>query len=142
MADAVFQLDPDTLLSEPGRTAHQVALALEQARVALLVLDPAAPVRPEQSARLAAGLAGVAAHAAGDRSLVLTGGQTARAVLDALRGTHLEPLAVAQGAVTSRTDEGRLVITRPGSFGTPSSLAELTATLLPGTVSVRTPEGA
>lgn len=142
LADAVFQVDPDTLLSEPGRTAHQVAVALEHARVALLVLDPAAPVRPEQSARLAAGLAGVAAHAAADRSLVLTGGQTARSVLDALRVTHLEPLAVAHGAVTSRTDEGRLVITRPGSFGTPSSLAELTATLLPGTVPVRTPEGA
>ena len=142
LADAVAELDPDTLLSEPGRAAHQVAVALEDATVALLVLDPAAPVRPERSAALAARLADVAAHVAADRSLVLTGGQTARAVLDALRVTHLEPLAVAHGAVTSRTDEGRLVITRPGSFGTPSSLAELTATLLAGTVSDRAPEGA
>jgi 4-hydroxythreonine-4-phosphate dehydrogenase len=142
LADAVAELDPDTLLSEPGLAAHQVAVALEDATVALLVMDPAAPVRPERSAALAAGLADVAAHVAADRSLVLTGGQTARAVLDALRVTHLEPLAVAQGAVTSRTDEGRLVITRPGSFGTPSSLAELTATLLAGTVSDRVPEGA
>jgi uncharacterized protein YgbK (DUF1537 family) len=64
--------------------------------------------------------------AARNRDLVLTGGETARTVLDLLSESQLHPLAeVRTGAVVSRTGSGRIVATRPGSFGGPDSLVEL-----------------
>ena len=55
--------------------------------------------------------------------LVLTGGETARAVLDAVDVHWLEPLAeVHHGAVLSLTDRNTVVVTRPGSFGGQDSL--------------------
>ncbi|MDR1387725.1 MAG: four-carbon acid sugar kinase family protein [Propionibacteriaceae bacterium] len=55
---------------------------------------------------------------------VATGGATARALLDAAGSTWLRPLAqVHPGAVVSLADDGRLVATRPGSFGPIDSLA-------------------
>jgi uncharacterized protein YgbK (DUF1537 family) len=55
--------------------------------------------------------------------LVLTGGDTARAVLDRLGIRFIEPLVeIEHGAVLSRTDGGGLVVTRPGSFGGADSL--------------------
>ncbi|GAA1385355.1 four-carbon acid sugar kinase family protein [Pseudonocardia kongjuensis] len=64
--------------------------------------------------------------------LLLTGGETARRVLDALGVDRLEPLgAVAHGAVRSRTATGRQVVTRPGSFGDDTSLRAMAAAVLP-----------
>ncbi|MDR1824093.1 MAG: four-carbon acid sugar kinase family protein [Bifidobacteriaceae bacterium] len=58
--------------------------------------------------------------------LVATGGATARAVLDALDVDTLYPLAEPQpGAVVSLAPDGRLVVTRPGSYGEPDSLITL-----------------
>lgn len=55
--------------------------------------------------------------------LVLTGGDTARAVLEQLGVQWIEPLVeIEHGAVLSRTDGGSLVVTRPGSFGGSDSL--------------------
>jgi 4-hydroxythreonine-4-phosphate dehydrogenase len=55
--------------------------------------------------------------------LVLTGGDTARAVLDRLGVRWIEPLVeIEHGAVLSRADGGGLVVTRPGSFGGSDSL--------------------
>ncbi len=55
--------------------------------------------------------------------LVLTGGDTARAVLERLGVQWIEPLAeIEHGAVLSRTDGGALIVTRPGSFGGSDSL--------------------
>jgi 4-phospho-D-threonate 3-dehydrogenase / 4-phospho-D-erythronate 3-dehydrogenase len=62
--------------------------------------------------------------------LVLTGGETARRVLDELGIDQLEPLAqIGHGAVRSRTADGRHVVTRPGSFGGADSLREIVAEL-------------
>jgi 4-hydroxythreonine-4-phosphate dehydrogenase len=62
--------------------------------------------------------------------LVLTGGETARRVLDQLGIDQLEPLAqIGHGAVRSRTADGRHVVTRPGSFGGADSLREIVAEL-------------
>ncbi|MBL1112096.1 hypothetical protein JK364_06695 [Streptomyces sp. 110] len=99
---------------------------------------------PEQSAgagpgsgrRLVLGLAraigaAVAAHD-GAIDLVLTGGETARRVLDALAVTELDPVGqVHHGAVHLRTPDGRSVVTRPGSFGDPDSLRHITQALRP-----------
>ncbi|MFK0000898.1 4-hydroxythreonine-4-phosphate dehydrogenase PdxA [Paenarthrobacter sp. NPDC090522] len=56
----------------------------------------------------------------------MTGGETAREVLDALDIASLQPLASVQhGAVISVADDGRLVATKPGSFGTKDVLSQL-----------------
>ncbi|WP_205704886.1 four-carbon acid sugar kinase family protein [Kineococcus indalonis] len=62
----------------------------------------------------------------GARDLVLTGGETARAVLTRLGVDTLRPVAqLSHGAVVSVTADGRLVATKPGSFGGPGELHEL-----------------
>ncbi len=64
--------------------------------------------------------------------LVLTGGETARRVLDELGIDQLEPLAqIGHGAVRSRTADGRHVVTRPGSFGAIGSLRDIVVELQP-----------
>lgn len=62
----------------------------------------------------------------GRTDLVLTGGDTARRVLDALgvRRLHSE-LELEDGTVLSTTDDGAAVVTRPGSFGDDGSLARV-----------------
>ncbi|MEV0821852.1 four-carbon acid sugar kinase family protein [Nonomuraea rubra] len=62
--------------------------------------------------------------------LVLTGGETARRVLDALQVRELTPVAqIHHGAVHCLTPEGRSVVTRPGSFGERDSLVRIAAHL-------------
>lgn len=62
--------------------------------------------------------------------LILTGGETARAVLDALGVSHLDVLGQTEaGAVVSSTPNGARVGTRPGSFGGPDSLLTLRRSL-------------
>jgi 4-hydroxythreonine-4-phosphate dehydrogenase len=62
--------------------------------------------------------------------LVLTGGETARAVLDALGVEYLEVVGETEpGAVVSSTANRARVGTRPGSFGGPDSLITLRQSL-------------
>jgi 4-hydroxythreonine-4-phosphate dehydrogenase len=62
--------------------------------------------------------------------LVLTGGETARRTLDALKITELEPIAqIHHGAVQCRAPDGRHVTIRPGSFGGPDSLKQIVEAL-------------
>ncbi|MGA6151983.1 four-carbon acid sugar kinase family protein [Stenotrophomonas sp. NPDC087984] len=73
----------------------------------------------------------VAAHH-GAVDLVLTGGETARRVLDALAVAELDPVGqVHHGAVHLSTPDGRSVVTRPGSFGDPDSLRHIVQALRP-----------
>ncbi|MFE1975566.1 four-carbon acid sugar kinase family protein [Streptomyces hygroscopicus] len=89
---------------------------------------------PPSARRLVHGLAravrdAVAAHP-GALDLVLTGGETARRVLDALAVTELDPVGqVHHGAVHLSTPDGRSVVTRPGSFGDPDSLRHIVQAL-------------
>lgn len=70
----------------------------------------------------------------------LTGGQTARGVLDTLGVGRLDPLAeLTPGAVLSRDADGRRYVTRPGSFGDPDSLVHTAHTLLGRPALRRTP---
>ncbi len=58
--------------------------------------------------------------------LILTGGETAREVLERIGIRALEPLGAQQhGAVVSLADDGRLVGTKPGSFGDDQALLQL-----------------
>jgi uncharacterized protein YgbK (DUF1537 family) len=55
--------------------------------------------------------------------LVLTGGETARAVVEAIGVQTLRPIhQIHHGAVVSVAADGRRVVTRPGSFGDADSL--------------------
>ncbi|RNG18232.1 hypothetical protein EEJ42_27350 [Streptomyces botrytidirepellens] len=91
---------------------------------------------PLPARRLVHGLARAVAAALAGRDggadLVLTGGETARRVLDALAITRLDPVGqVHHGAVHLRTPDGRSVVTRPGSFGDPDSLRHIVRALRP-----------
>jgi uncharacterized protein YgbK (DUF1537 family) len=86
------------------------------------------PVRHEERIRqrLASGLATAVLAAHPDADFLVTGGQTAKALLNALGQSVLFPAAVVHpGAIISVDPTGRIVATRPGSFGAPDSLARM-----------------
>jgi 4-hydroxythreonine-4-phosphate dehydrogenase len=88
----------------------------------------AAKVDPTGSARIVQALSAFAAQVAKglEADLILTGGETAREVLDAGGHQSLVPLAAVQhGAVLSRAEDGTLVGTKPGSFGDDLALEQL-----------------
>ncbi|WP_206743062.1 four-carbon acid sugar kinase family protein [Streptomyces sp. PRh5] len=117
----------------PDRTPPYEAVPLPSPRPAPPSVGEA---EPGSGRRLVHGLAravraAVAAHH-GAVDLVLTGGETARRVLDALAVTELDPVGqVHHGAVHLRTPDGRSVVTRPGSFGDPDSLRHIVQALRP-----------
>jgi uncharacterized protein YgbK (DUF1537 family) len=109
----------DLLDGTADRTALRAMLELGPVAVTIGTtgVDPATP------RDLTSALARLIAPVAQGIPLVLTGGDTARAVLDRLRIRWIEPLAeIEHGAILSRTDDGSLVVTRPGSFGGSDSL--------------------
>lgn len=109
----------DLLDGTADRSAVRAALELGPVAV---TIGPAGPVRGTPR-DLTAALALFIAPVAQGIPLVLTGGDTARAVLDRLGVRWIEPLVeIEHGAVLSRTDGGGLVVTRPGSFGGSDSL--------------------
>lgn len=115
-------VSPDILdsgvLSPPG--------APDSDGVTVLSIDSGPGIRPGSARRLVSALARLAADRAGDADLVLTGGETARRVLDALGVAHLAPLGqIHHGAVHALTPDGRHVVTRPGSFGDTDSLLRI-----------------
>ncbi|HKS02662.1 MAG TPA: four-carbon acid sugar kinase family protein, partial [Arthrobacter sp.] len=127
-----------TLGIAPGELQHpdDFRPRLAEAQQLLAAGAPAAltisagVVNPEESGRIVRNLArlaaGAAAGPAAAADLILTGGETAREVLDALGIRSLTPLASVQhGAVVSLSDDGRLVGTKPGSFGDDDALVQL-----------------
>jgi 4-hydroxythreonine-4-phosphate dehydrogenase len=90
-------------------------------------VDPSHSVDPGQARAVVRGLAATVAAALHEPvDLVLTGGETARRVLDALGVDSLEPLdQIHHGAVRSHLPGGGTVVTRPGSFGGPDSLVRI-----------------
>jgi D-threonate/D-erythronate kinase len=85
-------------------------------------------VEPAEAQAVSAALGRFIAAAEGQYrpDLVLTGGETARAVVDAIGVTTLQPVhEIHHGAVESVTSTDRRVVTRPGSFGTATSLVAI-----------------
>jgi 4-hydroxythreonine-4-phosphate dehydrogenase len=85
-------------------------------------------VEPAERQAVSAALGQFIAAAERDHrpDLVLTGGETARAIVDAIGITTLRPVhEIHHGAVESVTTDGRRVVTRPGSFGTADSLVAI-----------------
>jgi 4-hydroxythreonine-4-phosphate dehydrogenase len=127
------------------RGAHHIAVPLDElsaaglrppsegtSDVTVLSIDATQGVRQGAAHHAVRGLALLTAETAGDADLVLTGGETARRVLDALGVPHLTPLGqIHHGAVHAVTPDGRHVVTRPGSFGDTDSLLRIAAALHP-----------
>ncbi|MDO5864413.1 four-carbon acid sugar kinase family protein [Paenarthrobacter ureafaciens] len=85
-------------------------------------------VDPASAAGIVRSLSAFAAQAArgATADLILTGGETAREVLNAVGIQQLVPIAAVQhGAVLTRADDGTLVGTKPGSFGDELALLQL-----------------
>ena len=86
--------------------------------------------RPSLASALGRYVARADARVANRPDLVLTGGETARAVIDALGLDMLRPVDVVHhGAVVSVASDGRRIVTRPGSFGGRDSFVDITAHL-------------
>jgi 4-hydroxythreonine-4-phosphate dehydrogenase len=103
------------------------------APVTVFSIAPTGTVDPSAAPRLVHGLCrAVAGRLPPNADLVLTGGETARTLLDALAVTSLLPVGqVHHGAVLCRTPQGRGVVIRPGSHGGPDSLVRMVEALLP-----------
>lgn len=124
-------VDADLLLDGVADAAGVAAALAGRCDVAVSVTGA---VRPGRQRELAAALgrfvADVHRHLAAAPDLVLTGGETARAVIDALGIRTLRPVDVVHhGAVVGVDGRGRRIVTRPGSFGDEASLADITARL-------------
>ena len=114
----VHRLDPSGILSFDPGPVGPAAIIVE------------GPIDVSRSNDIVQSLAQLALRTHAGRHLVLSGGETARTVLDTLGITRLHPLAQAHpGAVVSVTDSGRLIATRPGSFGDRHSLAQILKTM-------------
>ncbi|WP_426225081.1 4-hydroxythreonine-4-phosphate dehydrogenase PdxA [Pseudarthrobacter sp. DSP2-3-2b1] len=123
----VITLTPADLLAGTADLTP-LAQALTEGPVAVTV--DASTVDPASSGRIAAALAQAVAPLAMGRPLMLTGGETARSVLDALGVQRLSVRGeIEHGAVLSLSPDGNPVITRPGSFGNPNSLRTSLAAL-------------
>ncbi|MER5224891.1 four-carbon acid sugar kinase family protein [Streptomyces flaveus] len=128
---------PAHLLTDHGGP-RPLATALDG--ITIVSIDGSGPVEPGSARGLVAGLARTVAEAAFDSDLVLTGGETARRVLDALGIRELLPVGqIHHGAVHSRTADGRSVVTRPGSFGDTDSLLRIARALRPDHAAALTP---
>ncbi|MFE2944123.1 four-carbon acid sugar kinase family protein [Streptomyces sp. NPDC059255] len=121
---------PAELLAAPGAC---LPLTVAPGAVTVVGVDPAQGIRPGAARQVVAGLARTVAAACGPADLVLTGGETARRVLDALGVAHLVPVGeIHHGAVRSLASDGRTVVTRPGSYGDAGSLLLIARALRPG----------
>jgi 4-hydroxythreonine-4-phosphate dehydrogenase len=126
--------DVETATISPTDTS-----GVEGARLAQVLADrgtvalqpPATPHDPTVVAEaLAAAAREILAQSNVRPALVLTGGHTARTVLEALGIDHLTVVdEIHHGAVLSHTRDGRPVVTRPGSFGDRSSFAAIHAAI-------------
>ena len=127
----VVLVRPDDLVTDPAGVCRHLAAA-QPSGVVVVTFDPAAPADPSRARRLAEALAdAVAPVADAYDALFLSGGETARAVLDRLHVDVLDVRAQLEtGTVVSTRPGGRTVVTRPGSFGRPDSLVGVADHLL------------
>ncbi len=123
----VITMSPSDLLAgTAGLAPLETALTSGPAAVTV----DASAMDPASSSRIAGALARTVAPLAKGRPLMLTGGETARSVLNALGVQELKVLGeIEYGAVLSLTPAGTPVVTRPGSFGNPNSLRTILAAL-------------
>jgi uncharacterized protein YgbK (DUF1537 family) len=138
----VVDTEVDALLgTATGGIVERAVRLLRDGQTCFLHLRSDGPLDRTRSADLVERLAAVSASAVRrveDQTgaegplvgLALTGGETARRVLDALGVARLIPQQeIHHGAVRSLTPDGRAVVTRPGSFGDVDSLWQIVTSL-------------
>lgn len=92
----------------------------------LVVSISPSPVQPGLNSELSRIFSRICAPIAASRPCLLTGGETARAILEANNISWLQPLRVLEhGAVLSLTNQQTFVATRPGSFGKSDSFLNI-----------------
>ncbi|MFC9626216.1 four-carbon acid sugar kinase family protein [Streptomyces sp. NPDC056930] len=117
------------LLAKPGAL---LPFPVDPGAITVVSIDNSQGLRLGSARRVVAGLARAIASVNLPADLVLTGGETARRVLDALGIGQLRPLGqIHHGAVHCRTPDGRSVVTRPGSYGDTGSLLRIARALRP-----------
>ncbi|WP_049743524.1 four-carbon acid sugar kinase family protein [Mycolicibacterium goodii] len=121
---ATVVIDSRALLHDKAEP-EPVHRALERGTAVVTIGGTVEPAEASAVSRaLAAFVAAVQARTVPD--LVLTGGETARAVVDAIGISSLRPVhQIHHGAVVSVAPDGRRVVTRPGSFGDTDSLSAI-----------------
>ncbi|MFE9884993.1 four-carbon acid sugar kinase family protein [Streptomyces scopuliridis] len=120
---------PAALLAEAG---PPLSFPVDAHGITVVSVDNSLGILAGSARRVVAGLARAIAAVPYPADLVLTGGETARRVLDALGVTLLHPVGqIHHGAVHCRTDDGRSVVTRPGSYGDTGSLLRIARALRP-----------
>ena len=141
---ALRDRDPaTTVVTAPGTAAPDlVSAAAGQVRTGLargahVVLTAAPPTTPaghhppETMAALAATCAAALTGVGPEVALYLSGGHTARTVLDRLHLTDLRTVPGSGDAVARLiTGDGRTILTKPGSYGGPRTLLDLAAPTL------------
>ena len=112
--------------ADPARAGEEARAVLGQGGDAVLHLEPGTPDRGrEQAPRIAAGLAIAAAAAIEPAAgLLLTGGETARAVCDRAGLATIDLIAeVEPGVPLGRGgNPARVIVTKSGGFGGPDTL--------------------
>ncbi|MFD4946059.1 four-carbon acid sugar kinase family protein [Streptomyces sp. NPDC058409] len=122
-------LDPAAL---EDMTLPPAPIPLSPGAVTVISIDNSRSFRSSSAHHVASGLARTVAAQTPACDLVLTGGETARNVLDAVGVAELTPVGqVHHGAVRLRTPDGRSVVTRPGSYGGEDSLLRIARALRP-----------
>ncbi|MFD3915981.1 four-carbon acid sugar kinase family protein [Streptomyces sp. NPDC058603] len=120
---------PAGLLAEAG---PPLSFPVDPHGITVVSVDNSRGILTGSARRVVAGLARAVAAVPHRADLVLTGGETARRVLDTLGVTRLHPAGeIHHGAVHCRTDDGRSVVTRPGSYGDTGSLLRIARALRP-----------
>jgi 4-hydroxythreonine-4-phosphate dehydrogenase len=120
-------LSPDALAS-----GEALLPALAAGGIVVVSIDGRAGIVAGAARALVAGLARAVAAVPVPADLVLTGGETARRVLDALGVVELVPHGqIHHGAVHATAPDGRVVVTRPGSYGGADSLLTIARALRP-----------
>ncbi|BDZ52027.1 hypothetical protein GCM10025867_42680 [Frondihabitans sucicola] len=124
----VVDLDPGDGASGIDGTSRRLSAALHRGSPAALALRSARRADPRDALRSIREVVSRVLGRDPGLDLVMTGGETARVVLDHLGIDSLTPLGqVEHGAVVCRASDGRLVATKPGSFGGPDVLVKLVA---------------
>ncbi|MEV7662068.1 four-carbon acid sugar kinase family protein [Paenarthrobacter sp. NPDC089316] len=122
----IIRLDPGNMSAHGSQLGPAKQILRSSNKLAVTLQEGG--VDPHQSADIVRALASFAVDAVQgtNADLILTGGATAREVLDVLGLRSLMPLAAVQhGAVLSRASDGTLVGTKPGSFGDAHALTQL-----------------
>ncbi|GAB3647636.1 four-carbon acid sugar kinase family protein [Ramlibacter alkalitolerans] len=123
----VARLDPSTWLESPAVVAETVATAQACAERGAPVVLAVSGTAPAASSRMLVHRMAQAAEPLLRRAstLVLTGGDTARAVLDRLGVERLQVLGELEPGICLSRDGARFVVTKAGGFGDSQSLVRV-----------------